>query len=192
MAKINLLPWREELRNQRNQEFGIVAGIVAGAAILIVFLISSYYGYLIDNQKTRNKYMDSEIAKLENKIKEIKDLKSKKTRLLQRINTIQKLQTNRTEIVHLFDETVKSLPDGIYLTSLKQSGTNLSVTGVAESNSRVSEYVRTIEASEWMQTPRIKVITRNVKSALQTNNFTMTLQQSRPVVKKDSEKEGES
>jgi len=190
MAKINLLPWREELRNQRNQEFGVLAGISAGVAVVIIVGISAFYGQLIDNQESRNKFMQSEIAKLDNKIKEIKDLKAKKERLLQRITTIQQLQTNRTEIVHLFDEAVKTVPDGVYLRSFKQSGANLTITGVAESNTRVSEFVRNIEASQWMRDPKINVISRNKKTALQTNNFTLQLKQSNPNRKKTEEDEG--
>ncbi len=188
MARINLLPWREELRAQRNQEFGIIAGISAAVAVLIIVGISAFYNQLIDNQESRNKFMQAEIRKLDDKIKAIKDLKKKKERLLQRITTIQQLQTNRTEIVHLFDETVKTVPDGVYLRSLKQAGANLTMTGVAESNTRVSEFVRNIEASEWMQNPRINVISRNKQSALQTNNFTLRAKQARPGSKK---KEGE-
>ena len=191
MSKINLLPWREELRKQRNQEFGIVAGVFAGVAIAIIVAISVYYNQLIDNQESRNQFMQGEIAKLDKKIAAIKDLKDKKERLLQRITTIQKLQTNRTEIVHLFDETVRRLPDGVYLTSISQSGSNLTVLGVAESNTRVSEFVRNIETSEWMTAPRIDVISRNAKTALQTNNFTLQLKQSRPKsLQKNEEGEG--
>ena len=190
MAKINLLPWREELRAQRNQEFGIVSGISAGVAILIVAGIMLFYNNLIENQESRNQFMNSEIAKLDNKIKQIKDIKAKKERLLQRITTIQKLQTNRTEIVHLFDETVKNVPDGVYLKTLTQSGTKLTMTGVAESNTRVSEFVRNIEASQWMTAPRIDIIKRNKNTALQTNNFTIRLKQSNPNRKKNEEDEG--
>lgn len=189
MAKINLLPWREELRAQKNQEFGIVAGIVAGIAIAIVAGISFFYGTLIDNQQARNKYMEGEIAKLEKKISSIKDLKAKKERLLQRISTIQQLQTNRTEIVHLFDETVRRIPDGVYLQSLSQSGNNLTMTGIAESNTRVSEFVTNIDSSEWMTNPRIDLIQRNKNTALQTNKFTLQLQQSSPNSKTTSDEE---
>ncbi len=190
MARINLLPWREELRAQRNQEFGIIAGITAGVAVLIIVGISAFYNNLIENQNSRNKYLQGEITKLDNKIKEIKSLKKKKERLLQRIKTIQQLQTNRTEIVHLFDETVKAVPDGVYLTSLKQSGSNLTMNGVAESNTRVSEFVRNIEASEWMKAPAINVISRNKQTALQTNNFTLRAKQARPKSKKKEGGEG--
>ena len=190
MAKINLLPWREELRQERNKEFGIVAGIAAGVAVLIIVGISMFYNNLIDNQKSRNKFMKNEITKLDNKIAEIKNLKAKKERLLQRINTIQQLQTNRTEIVHLFDETVKAVPDGVYLKRLQQAGDNLTMAGVAESNTRVSEFVSNIEKSAWMTDPRIDVISRNKGTALQTNNFTLRLKQSSPNRKKDEEGEG--
>jgi len=188
MAKINLLPWREELRKQRNQEFGIIAGVFAGVAIAIVAGISVFYNNLIDNQESRNQFIDQQIVELDKKIAAIKDLKARKENLLQRIATIQKLQTNRTEIVHLFDETVRRLPDGVYLKSLVQKGTNITMTGVAESNTRVSKLIRNIEASEWMTAPKIDIIQRNKSSALQTNDFTVQLKQSRP---KSSQQEGE-
>ena len=191
MAKINLLPWREELRNQRNQEFVIIIAIVAAVAIGLVALMSVYYGALIDNQKERNSFLEKEIVKLEEKIKEIKELKSKKERLLQRIITIQDLQANRTEIVYLFDETVKSVPDGVYLTSMKQSGRKLTMTGIAESNTRVSEFVSNIEKSTWMKNPEISIITRNKSAALQTNNFTIQLEQDSPSAVKDDNEEGD-
>jgi len=180
MANINLLPWREDLRKQLNQEFGIIAAVFAAVAFVIILVASVYYGQLIDNQEGRNQFMQAEIAKLDTKIEAIKTIKAKKERLLQRITTIQKLQTNRTEIVHLFDEMVRRLPDGVYLESMAQKGNNLTMKGVAESNTRVSELVRNIEASEWMTAPRIDVIKRNTSSALQTNNFTVQLKQSRP------------
>ncbi len=180
MAKINLLPWREELRAQRNREFGIIVGGVASVAIGVVAAMSAYYGILIDIQKGRNAFLENEISRLDKKIEEIKELKSKRERLLQRIMTVQELQSNRTEIVHLFDETVKAVPDGVYLTSMKQTGRKLSITGVAESNTRVSEFVGNIEVSEWMKAPEINIITRNRDAALQTNNFTIHLQQDSP------------
>lgn len=192
MAKINLLPWREDRRNQLNQEFGVVVGAVAGVAILIIVAISFYYGQLIENQEARNQFMEQKIAELDKKIAAIKDLKAKKERLLQRIATIQKLQTNRTEIVHLFDEIVRRLPDGVYLKTMKQSGNNLTFNGVAESNTRVSEFVRNIEASEWMTSPNIDVIKRNQGSALRTSDFTLRLKQSSPKSVKVKEKEGAS
>lgn len=180
MAKINLLPWREELRNQRNQTFAVIAALSAGVGVLIIIGVSTFYNQLIDNQESRNQFMQNEVAKLDKKISEIKELKTKKERLLQRIATIQQLQTNRTEIVHLFYETVVSVPEGVYLTSLAQAGDSLTMTGIAESNTRVSEFVRNIEQSKWMQSPRIDVIKRNKNTALQTNDFTLRLRQSRP------------
>lgn len=187
MAKINLLPWREELRAKRNQDFGVASFIAFVIGAVIVGGIMWYYGGLIDNQKSRNRFIEGQIAELDNQIKEIKDLKNKKERLLNRIKTIQELQTNRTEIVHLFDETVKAVPDGVYLQSMKQQGDKLTMAGVAESNTRVSEFIGNIEKSVWMTNPRIDVITRNKDTALQTNNFTLRAQQSSPNKKKSEE-----
>lgn len=182
MPKINLLPWREELLAQRNQQFGIIAAIFAAVAVLIIVAVSFYYGLLIDNQKARNEYMRGEIAKLDGKIKAIEGLEREKERLLQRINAIQKLQTNRTEIVHLFDETVRRIPDGVFLTSIKQDANRLTMNGIAESNTRVSEFIRNIEKSVWMTSPRIEEIKRNKGSSAlaRTNSFILQLQQSRP------------
>ena len=155
MANINLLPWREELRVQRNKEFGIVAGVSAGLGVLIIVGLTLYYNNLIDNQKSRNNYMQTEIAKLDKKIKEIKNLKAKKERLLQRIRTIQDLQTNRTEIVHLFDEVARQMPEGVYLNGLKQQGSRVEVRGVAQSSTRVSALMRQVDASDWMADPEV-------------------------------------
>ena len=189
MARINLLPWREELRVQKNQQFGVIFGGFAGVGVLVIAAISFYFGVLIENQESRNQYLKSEITKLEKQIEEIKELRKKRENLLQRIRAVQQLQSNRTEIVHLFDEVVRQMPDGVYLTKLKQTGSDLSVSGVAESNSRVSEFVRKIDESEWMTEPRVEVIQRDKRSALQSSKFTIKFKQSRPKVVAQAEGE---
>ena len=188
MAKINLLPWREELAIQRNREFGALAALSAAAAVGIIVLLSLYYGTLIDNQNGRNKFMQTEIAKMDKKIESIRELKAKRERLQRRIETIQQLQTNRTEIVHLFDETAKSVPEGVYLTSIKQKGASIEMTGIADSNGLVSEFASNINKSEWMTDPQINEITRNNNTALRTSSFRVSLRQTRPDADK---KEGE-
>lgn len=192
MAKINLLPWREERRKQLNTEFGIIVGITAAIAVGIIMGANFYYDQLIDNANARNKFMQNEISKLEKKLKEINKLRKEKQRLLARIDTIQKLQSNRTEIVHLFDEIVRSMPDGVYLKTMKQTGDKLVLKGVAESNSRVSELVKNVDKSDWLDKPRIDIIKRRQKDVLQSNNFTVRMKTVRPKTGKTEEDEGES
>ena len=180
MARLNLLPWRDELRAQKNREFGVLTGIAAAAALGVVVLLSLYYAALIDHQQGRNRYLQAEIAKMDKKIESIMELRAKRERLQKRIETIQQLQTNRTEVVHLFYETAARVPDGVYLTAVQQSGAQLTISGVADSNGRVSEFAANINDSEWMTDPQINEITRNNTTALRTNNFKITLKQTRP------------
>jgi type IV pilus assembly protein PilN len=189
MAKINLLPWREERRKQLNTEFGIFAGIIAAVAVGLVMAANFYYDQLIDNANARNQFMQTEINKLEKKLQEINKIRKEKERLLARIETIQKLESNRTEIVHLFDEIVRGVPDGVYLNSMRQSGDNLTLDGIAESNTRVSELVKNIDKSAWFDSPRIDIIQRRPNDVLQSNKFTVRMKQARP--KTGGEEEGE-
>lgn len=158
MARINLLPWREELRKQQQQEFLIT--IILAVALTLVFLgmvhlhIEGIQGY----QKTRNEMLQREIAGLDRRITEIKDIEEKKSTLLTKIEIIQELQESRPEIVHLFDELARTTPEGIFLTNFKQSGRGLTMDGKAQSNARVSAYMRAIEASPWLTTPNLNVI----------------------------------
>jgi type IV pilus assembly protein PilN len=150
MARINLLPWRAERREQRKREFFIQLGIAAAAAILVVILWGLWMNFRIDNQNDRNAYLKQEIQQLDAKIAEIKDLQKVKSRLLARKQIIEKLQANRAQMVHLFDELVKTIPNGARLTSMKQQGDKLTLHGVAQSNATVAAYMRNIEASPWM------------------------------------------
>ena len=150
MARINLLPWRVERRKQREREFYIQLGSAAVAAILFVLLWMSWMDQRIGNQNERNDYLQGEIKQLDERIAKIKDLEKVRERLLARKQIIEQLQANRSQMVHLFDELVKTIPASARLSGLKQSGESMSLDGVAQSNASVAEYMRNLEASPWM------------------------------------------
>lgn len=158
MARINLLPWREERRKQRQQEFFVLLGVSAVAAVVVVFLSMWYIGTQIDAQNERNQTLEREIAALDAQITEIEELDRQRDRLIARKEIIEKLQGTRTQMVHLFDELVRTLPDGIKLESIKQTGTTLTLDGLAQSNARVSAYMRRLDASDWLEKSEIAKI----------------------------------
>jgi len=158
MAHINLLPWRDELRKQKQQQFAVVG---AGAAILgalLVLLAHMQMEGLIDKQNQRNQFLNMEIAELDTKITKIKDMEKTKSALLARMDIIQQLQRSRPQSVHLMDQLVYTLPDGVYLNKIDQKGEALTLSGIAQSNARVSAYMRNIDGSHWMAQPKLDVI----------------------------------
>ncbi|MGH8183098.1 MAG: PilN domain-containing protein [Rhodanobacteraceae bacterium] len=161
MAKINLLPWRAERRERRKREFFTHLGIVAVAAIVLVLLWGFWVSLRISNQNERNSYLKGQITQLDAKITEIANLQKVKDHLLARKRIVEKLQSSRSQMVHLFDQMVQTIPAGARLTSLKQQGDKLTLDGVAQSNATVAEYMRNIEASPWMG-PAQLVKTENV------------------------------
>lgn len=173
MAKINLLPWREELRKQKQREFVISAGGGALVAALIVLLAHFHIDGLIDNQNQRNAFLQAKIEDLDQRIGRIKELESMKADLLARMNVIQELQRSRPESVHLMDELVRTLPDGVYLKTFKQKDRNLEMGGVAQSNARVSDYMRNIDASEWLTAPRLDLIKTTEVNRTRVANFSL-------------------
>ncbi|MGZ5049617.1 MAG: PilN domain-containing protein [Methylobacter sp.] len=158
MAKINLLPWREELRAQKKQDFIIAIGVSIFFTVAILVAIHIYIEGLKAYQEQRNKMIQDEIALLDIKIAKIKTIEEQKSKLLSKIELIQKLQESRPEIVHLFDELPRVTPDGVYLTKFVQTGQVLVFDGKSESNARVSAFMRAIEASAWLQAPKLDVI----------------------------------
>jgi type IV pilus assembly protein PilN len=158
MPSINLLPWRQELRQRRRKEFlfGIVGAIVlAGIVTLIAsFTVSS----MIDAQNRSNELLKAEIAELDKAIEQILALEEQKERMVSRMEVIDTLQASRPEVVKLFDQIVSTLPEGVYLTSVKQSGKKIEFNGVAQSSTRVSAFMRNLDASESLSTPELKVI----------------------------------
>jgi type IV pilus assembly protein PilN len=173
MAKINLLPWREELRKQKQREFAISAGGGAIVAALIVLMAHFHINGLIENQNQRNSYLKAQIEVLDQRIGRIKELEKMKADLLARMNVIQELQRSRPESVHLMDELVRSLPDGVYLKTFQQKGRNLEMSGVAQSNARVSDYMRNIDASEWLTAPRLDQIKTTEQNRSRVANFNL-------------------
>src|SRR5690606_1120009 len=155
MARINLLPWRAELRKQRRTEYLAIVGACAAAAVLVWGAIHLHYNGRIEFQTERNDYLKTEITKLDKQIKEIQELEKEKERLIARMKAIESLQTSRPIIVHIFDEMVTSLPDGVYLKQITQKGQQIEIKGVAESNARVSSFMRNIEKSEWLKDPQL-------------------------------------
>lgn len=150
MTRINLLPWRVERRKLREREFYTMLAGAAIGGILIALMWSLIMSARIENQTMRNVYLQDQIKELDKDIAEIEDLDKTRSRLLTRKNAIEQLQANRSQMVHLFDELVKTIPDGSRLTSLKQTGDQLTLNGIAESNTRVASYMRNVDRSPWM------------------------------------------
>lgn len=158
MPRINLLPWRDELRAQRRNQFYMSMGGAFGVAAVVVLIGVLLMNGVIDAQYERNRLLKGEISKLDERIKEIVDLENKKDRLVARMKIIEQLQLSRPEIVHLFEEIARTLPDGVYLRSVRQSGKSLEIRGTAESNTRVSAFMRNIDKSDWLRAPDLKVV----------------------------------
>lgn len=158
MSRINLLPWRAERRKARQKEFMGMLGLGALAGVLASVLIVTFYSARIGNQESRNQYLRDEITKVDVQIKEIEELDRKKAKLLARKDVIEELQANRSQMVHLFDSLVRTIPDGVALTSIKQEGDILTLGGRSQSNARVSTYMRNLEGSGWMTKPDLSII----------------------------------
>ena len=158
MPRINLLPWREAERKRKRQEFGVAAGAALLLALLVGFVVRLQYGSIIDNQNERNLYLKDEIVQVDKQIVEILDLEQQKQRLQSRIQVIEQLQRSRPEVVHLFDQMVRLLPDGVYLTSIKQTDRRIQIKGIAESSTRVSAFMRNIDASDWLKDPSLEIV----------------------------------
>ena len=158
MPSINLLPWRQELRQRRRKEFLIGIGAAVGLAALITLLAHLAVSSMIDAQNRRNDLLKAEIAELDKAIEQILALEEQKARMISRMEVIDRLQASRPEVVKLFDQVVSTLPEGVYLTSVKQSGKKLEFNGVAQSSTRVSAFMRNIDASESLSSPELKVI----------------------------------
>jgi type IV pilus assembly protein PilN len=155
MARINLLPWRAERRKQRQQEFMGLLGLSALVAVVVSIGIVLSYSARIDGQEKRNRYLTEQIEEVNKQIAEIEELDKKKANLLQRKEVIEELQASRSQMVHLFDELVRTVPDGLRLNSIKQQGNDLTLTGFAQSNARVSTYMRNLQVSGWMTKPEL-------------------------------------
>lgn len=185
MAKINLLPWRAERRKQRQKEFLTLIGASAALAVLLAFGGIKFFDALIEDQQARNAFLETEIKALDAKIAEIENLEAQRAALLQRKEVIEQLQANRSQMVHLFDELVRTIPDGVRLDSIKQAESLLTLQGMAQSNARVSSYMRAIERSGWMTDPQLSIIEAKGADRAMPYQFTLAVTLTKP------KKEGE-
>jgi len=174
MPRINLLPWREQERKVRRREFLVALGAAAFAAVIFVLGGKLLYSSWIDSQTAMNNLLKKEIVKLDAQIADIQDLENRKQRLVARMEIIEKLQRKRPEIVHLFDELVKTVPEGIYLTQMKETGKKLEIKGIAQSSTRVSTFMRNIDSSAWMDNPQLQVVESSKDSPTGGSSFTLT------------------
>ncbi len=175
MATINLLPWRDELREEQKREFFTIVFVFAIVGIVVILGWKFLLDGKIENQQARNQYLKTHIAELDRKVKEIQKLKRQKTQLIDRMSVIQSLQGDRPEIVHVFDEIVRALPDGVYFDKITRKGKIMTFQGSAESNNRVSSLMRQLDASEWMRNPNLKKVSKNNKFGPQGNKFELTV-----------------
>lgn len=171
MANINLLPWREELRQERNKVTAVMCAAVIGAALLVVFGAKLVMDARISHQNDRNAFIQAEINKLSAVIKEIEDIKQRRDALSARIDVIQSLQQNRAKIVHIFDDLVNKLPDGVFYDSVQKSGTSLSIKGKAQSNERVSRLMTSLDDSEWFDNSSLKVVDVLAQNGISVSEF---------------------
>ena len=180
MTRINLLPWREELRGEKQKEFLQYLAFVLIVAAGIVFVGGQYVNSGIEEQQRRNTYIRNEIATLDTRIAEIRDLQQRRRELLARMQVIQDLQGNRPVIVRIFDQLVRTLSKGVFYGDLSLSGTAVTVTGIAESNNRVSELMRNLDASEWFTNPNLRGLAEAPNFGDQASQFDLSFQQTLP------------
>jgi len=174
MPRINLLPWREQERKIKRREFLVAAGGAVFAAVVFALGGKLVYSSWTDSQTAKNNLLKKEIVKLDAQIADIQDLESRKQRLVARMDIIEKLQSSRPKVVHLFDELVKTVPEGIYLTQIKQNDNHLEIRGIAQSSTRVSTYMRNIDSSVWMSNPQLLVVEAAKDSPTGGSSFTLT------------------
>jgi len=188
MIRINLLPHREERRKQQQQQFIIllVGVVVIGAAVW--FVVRSYLDEQLGTQQARNQYLQAEIVKLDKQIAEIQKLKEQTAALLARKRVVETLQSNRSEVVHLLDQLVRQLPDGVYLKAVKQTGTRVTITGLTESQARVSTLMRNLESSPQLENPGLVEIKAVQQGRLRANEFILNISITRAKVEEPAGK----
>lgn len=181
LIRINLLDWRAAARERKRKRFLSLLGLAGLASVLLVGLVSmGYYSHLIDSQEARNRYLESQIAIADRQLVEIRALQKTRESLITRMRIIEQLQQSRSAIVHYFDQLVDTLPNGVYLTSLAQTGRNTTVDGVAESNARVSDYMVNFDDSAWFTNPQLIVIKASESGPQRFADFTLTVKADNP------------
>jgi type IV pilus assembly protein PilN len=172
MPRINLLPWRDAQRKERKLAFLVSLGAATVAALIATFGVNLYFNSLLSGQESRNDRLRAEIRDLDKQIEKINDLEQQKQKFIARMQIIEKLQRSRPEIVHVFDELVRTLPDGAYLTAVKQNNARLKIEGVAQSSTRVSTFMRNIDSSQWLRNPELDIVETKPNQPLGAN-FTL-------------------
>ena len=180
MAHINLLPWRQDQRKERQRQFLTMLGLSAALMALIIFAVHLQYGRMISTQNSRNAMLQRHITEVEAQLKEIQNLEKEKERLLARMKVIQELQLNRPEIVRVFDEIVRTVPDGVVLSNMQQAGRSLTLKGDAQSNARVSSFMRNLNGSSSFSNPLLEVIEVDPKSPEKARKFSLRATQVTP------------
>lgn len=180
MTTINLLPWREQLRQQRKKEFGIMIGVAVAFSIFINIVIYLIVDSRIKEQISINQFYQDEIVKLDKEIKKVDDIKQLKANLLARMEVIQNLERTRPAAVHLLDEFANIVPEGVYINKISKEGDVITVLGDADSNSRVSTLMRNIEASKWITDPVLTEIKSDSANTLYSRDFTLQMKQKIP------------
>jgi len=176
-TRINLLPWREMRRKEQDRQLlsiGVGAWVLMG---LVIFYAYMHVSGLIENQRKRNEYLQSEIKKVEEEIKEIRELQAARSALLARMRVIQQLQQDRTQVVHTFDDLARKTPEGVYYENFKQTGKDIVLKGNAQSNARVSALMRQLDASDWFMNPDLDVINVKSKGNTRVSEFTLKVKQ---------------
>ena len=186
MAHINLLPWREERRQELKKEFLVTVGLVFLLAVGLVVLGDRIVNGPIENQNARNQYLADNIKILDEQVAEIRELEKKRNQLLDRMRVIQELQGNRPIIVRVLDQLVRTVPDGVFYTNLQTKGNTISIRGVAESNNRVSSLMRRLAASDWLANPNLDAVRAAPEYGDQANTFNLTVQIQAPESEKKS------
>lgn len=177
MRRINLLPWRTELREKKKKDYLTALGVSALVGLGFWMTTHFFFGTLIDHQNQRNSFLASEIKKLDRKIVEIKELEKEREKLIARMTAVEELQSSRHLAVRLFDELSRTLPDGVYLTELEQKNNEARIKGVAQSNARVSNFMRNLEASQWLYEPKLTIIETKLNEDKRTSEFTLHVRQ---------------
>jgi type IV pilus assembly protein PilN len=190
MARINLLPWRAERQKERKKQFFLMLAMSAVAGFALWFLVDSYYNGQISGQQARNAFLDREIVEVKAKITEIEALEQKKNNLLNRKKVIEELQANRSQMVHLFDSLVRTIPDGVILTGINQEGDKLTLEGRSQSYARVSAYMDNLAASGWMTKPDLSVIQAEGDNTGLPHTFSLSVTLANPNAKGEGEEGG--
>ncbi|MGH8865734.1 MAG: PilN domain-containing protein, partial [Burkholderiales bacterium] len=186
--RINLLPHREVRRKQQQQQFFVLLAFVVVVGAAVWFVVRTYLDEQFETQQARNKYLQDEIVKLDKQIAEIQKLKDQTAALLARKRVVETLQSNRSEVVHLLDQLVRQLPDGVYLKSIKQTGGRVTITGLTQSQARVSTLMRNLESSPQLESPGLVEIKAVQQGGQRVNEFIMNINITRAKLEDDAKK----